>query len=417
MMPRDTQLSEATARDRANQPSRALERASAVDALLYAGAIEEALGQTLREALDLSRWDEGANLEALVTRVATTVQHSVEQQERVDRLVRGEVLARLQSFPEAPPSAGVYAVPERLLRDARRNVLLAGNLTAVDGASTGHDGLAATLVCVGVSLVRYDGLINSWRTTFLRHDYDIRGGDPVEEVRHVLNRRAERSPNDPGSGKDQFSYLLRRGLMAAAERKALLERAGTRWRMGHGIPAPLELLTGSGCMELIDEVLPVLEQLLLHETQWVYVPDNLSSRALSTLANALRPGELAVFQKGKPLLETVVERGTYDAARRQRVQAFAGKAGEALVVGGFRATQQAPARLFAAHAEHALEAGIVALADAALQPHRGWPLLLELAGLTAQHGLGVEAFSGLVETAYARARADHLFSADRVFTP
>jgi hypothetical protein len=83
-------------------------------------------------------------------------------------------------------------------------------------------------------------------------------------------------------------------------------------------------------------------------------------------------------------------------------------------VGGFRATPYAPAQLFVAHTDHALEAGIVALADAALQPQRGWPLLLELAALTARTNLGVEAFSGLVETAYARVRGSHLFTAERV---
>ncbi|MCI0465057.1 MAG: hypothetical protein L0Z62_49685 [Gemmataceae bacterium] len=388
-----------------------------VDTLLPAAALEQALGQSLREALDVSHWDDGGGLESLVTRVNQAVQDSVVQEERVAGLVRGEVLARLQSFPDAPPQAGVYAVPERLLRDARRNVLLAGNLTAADGACTGHDGLAATLVCIGVSLVRYDGQLNSWRTTFLRRDYDARTEPPLQEIRNLLDRRAARSENEPGAERDRLSYLLRRGFMAAAERKALLEKAGTRWRMGHGIPAPLELLTGSGCMELIDEILPVLEGLLLQETRWVFVPDRLSSRALATLANALGPGELAVFQKGKPLLETMVERGTYDAARRQRVQAFAARAGEALVVGGFRATPHGPAQLFVAHTATALEAGILAMADAALQPHRAWPLLLELAGLTAAHGLNVEAFAGLVETAYARARGSHLFSADRLLSP
>jgi hypothetical protein len=386
------------------------------DTLLPAAAIEQALGQSLREALDLTRWGEGAALEAVLGRVNQAVRESVEQEGRLAGVVRGEVLRRLADFPDAPPQAGVYPVPERLLRDARRNVLLAGNLTAADGACTGHDGLAATLWCIGVSLVRYDGQVNSWRTAFLRRDYEVHAGDALQEARAVLNRRAKRSPGEPAATRDRLSSLLRRGFMAAGERKALLERAGTRWRLGHGTPAPLELLTGSGCMELIDEMLPVLEQLLLQETRWVFVPDTLSSRALSTLANALRPGELAVFQKGKPLLETMVEQGTYDAARRRRVQAFADRAGEVLVVGGFRATSHAPAQLFVAHGEHALEAGTIAMADAALQPHRGWPLLLELALLTARHGLGVEAFHGMIETAYARARGGHLFTGARVLS-
>ena len=78
------------------------------------------------------------------------------------------------------------------------------------------------------------------------------------------------------------------------------------------------------------------------------------------------------------------------------MQAFADRAGAAFVVGGFRATPHAPAQLFVAHAEHALDAGIIAMADAALQPHRGWPLLLELAALTAP---AVEQFVGGLEAA------------------
>jgi hypothetical protein len=170
-------------------------------------------------------------------------------------------------------------------------------------------------------------------------------------------------------------------------------------------------------MALLDEILPVLEHLLLDETRWVFLPRNLSGRAMLTLANALEPGELAVFQKGKPMLEDMVEQGTYDAAHKRRVQQFAARAGAAFVVGGFRATPHAPAQLFIAHADRALDAGVLAMSDAALQPHRGVPLLLELAALGARTSLGVEAFRGVVESAYARARASGLFHAGRIHPP
>jgi hypothetical protein len=385
------------------------------DVLLTAAAIEEALGQTIRQALDLSAWDQGTGLEQLLTLVPRAVTRSALQEQGLAGQIRQHVFGRLPAFPDAPAAAGVYRVPERLVRAARRHVLLSGGLTAADGVSTGHDALAATLVSLGVSLVRYDGTLSSWHTTFLRHGYDLHGGDPIEEVRRVLDRRYRRG--SPDGGRDRLTYLLRRGFMAAAERKALLERAASRWRMGHGIPAPLELLTGSGSMALLDEALPVLERLLLEETRWVFLPAGLSSRALQTLAGALEPGELAVFQKGKPMLEEMVDRGTYDAAHKRRVQAFAARAGEAFVVGGFRATAHAPGQLFIAHNEHALEAGVIALADAALQPHRGFPLLLELAALSARTGLGVEAYRGVVESAYARARANGLFHAGRLLGP
>ena len=80
------------------------------------------------------------------------------------------------------------------------------------------------------------------------------------------------------------------------------------------------------------------------------------------------------------------------------------------MLGGFRATRYAPARLFVAHAERAAEAAVIALADASLQPHRGHPLLLDLAALGAQSGLGVEAFRGVIESAYARAGATGLLA-------
>jgi hypothetical protein len=288
----------------------------------------------------------------------------------------------------------------------------------VQGASIGHDGLAATLVSIGVSLVRYDGQMRSWRTTFLRHDYDLSGGNPTEELRAVLNRRGRRSAEGPGNllGRDHLTYLLRRGFMAAAERKALLEKAGTPWRLGRGVPAPLELLTGSGSMDLIEEVLPILERLLLQDKHWVFIPSSNGNKALATLANALEEKEIAIFQKGKAALDAILAAGHFEHGYRKKVGVFAERLGEAMVYGGFRATRFAPAQLFVAHADHALTAGTIAMADAALQPHRGYPLLLDLAGLNAKMGLGVEAFQGVAEAAYAKAGAGGLFTGERILS-
>jgi hypothetical protein len=158
------------------------------DVLLTAAAIEEALGQTIRQALDLSAWDQGTGLEQLLTLVPRAVTHSALQEQGLAGQIRRHVFRRLPEFPDAPSATGVYRVPERLVRNARRHVLLSGGLTAADGVSTGHDALAATRVSLGVSLVRYDGTLSSWHTTFLRHDYDLHGGDPIEEVCRVLDR-------------------------------------------------------------------------------------------------------------------------------------------------------------------------------------------------------------------------------------
>ncbi len=381
-------------------------------AIVPAAAIEAALGETVRESLDLAEWGTGPGLEDLLAHVHDAVAKSVTEEAALGESIRSRVLAELRHFPDAPASAGVYAVSEKHLADARRNLLLPGNVTACDAASAGHDGLTATVVTIGVCLVRYDGTMNSWRSSFLRHDFDAHAADPVGQLRTVLDRRSARS--DESTGSDPIHTLLRRGFMAAAERKALLERADTRWKLGHGVPAPMELLTGSGSMDLIDQTFPVLESLLLRETRWVFVPDTLSNRALLTVANALRPRELAIFQTGKPIVESIIETANFAPGYRKKVEEFAKKLGESTVVGGFRATRFSPPQLFVAHADRAVEAGILAMADGGMSPHRGFPLSLELAGIGARTGLGIDAFRGVVEAAYAKARASNLFTPGRV---
>lgn len=375
-------------------------------------AIEAAIGESVRDALDLAGWGDGPGLEDLLAHVHDAVAKSVAEEASLGESIRNRVLAELHHFPGAPASAGVYPVSEKHVADARRNLLLPGNVTACDAVSAGHDGLTATVVSIGVCLVRYDGAMNSWRSSFLRHDFDAHAADPVGQLRNVLDKRASRT--DASTDADPIHALLRRGFMAAAERKALLERADSRWKLGHGVPAPMELLTGSGSMDLIDQAFPVLEALLLKETRWVFVPEKLSNRALLTVANALQPGELAVFQTGKPMVEAIIETANYPASYRKKVEAFAKNLGESTVVGGFRATRHSPPQLFIAHADRAVEAGIVAMADGGMKPHRGFPLSLELAGLGARTGLGVDAFRGVVEAAYAKARATQLFTPGRV---
>jgi hypothetical protein len=384
------------------------------DALVTSTDVEQALGQTIRSALDFDNWEEGGGLEGLKKAQQYLAKTIVEQRPLL-RDVRKHVLSRLRSLPDAPDAAGVYRVKEDDLRIARRSVLLPGKLTAVRGASVGHESLVASLVSIGICLTRYDGQMRSWRTIFLRHDCDVRSGNPIEDILAILDRKARRSRIGPdASGPDSISRLMRRALQSAAERKALLEKAASGWRMGYGVPTPYDLLTGSGSMELIDSALPVLETLFLTEKRWVFIPDSLSSLAFTYIAAALEPGELAIIQKAKSTLDAIVEKGHYESGYKTKVQSFVNRAGEEIVIGGFRATMFSPPQLFFAHAENALQAGLIAMADAALQPHRGFPLLLELAGMSAKVGLGIEAFKGMVESTYACAGASGSYSDDRV---
>jgi hypothetical protein len=114
------------------------------------------------------------------------------------------------------------------------------------------------------------------------------------------------------------------------------------------------------------------------------------------------------------MVEAIIETANYPPGYRKRVEDFAAKLGAATVVGGYRATRYGPAQLFVAHADRAVEAGILALADGGMNPHKGFPLALELAALGARTGLGLDAFPGVVEAAYAKARASHLYAPGRL---
>jgi len=387
------------------------------DAPTPTAEIELALKRTIKSVLDFTNWEQGGSLTGL-RKVQEYLAISIQDHKRVLRSIRKELLPELASLPNAPAGAGVYRARDEDLRIARRSVLLSGKMTAVRGASIGHNSLAASLISVGVSTTRYDGEIRSWRTFFMRHDCDIRTTNPLEEIRTILDQKARRSTVGPGArGQDTITRLMRRAFQSAAERKCLLERGGPGWRMGYGVPAPYDLLTGSGSMGLIDAVLPVLEDLLLTERRWVFIPDSLSSLAFTQLAGALQPGELAIIQKAKPTFDAIVDSGHYDSASRAKIKKFVNRAGEAIVIGGFRATPYAPPQLFFAHAEHAVHAGLVAMADAEFQPHRGFPLLLELAGMSCSTSLGIEAFQATVESTYASAGAGGLYSSAGVILP
>ena len=82
--------------------------------------------------------------------------------------------------------------------------------------------------------------------------------------------------------------------MTFAERLILTHKSNAPWRMGHGQPAPYELLTGSGSMEFLRAALDLLRQLILDQQKFVFVPSAPSDRRLLTIGHALRPLEFAI---------------------------------------------------------------------------------------------------------------------------
>ena len=98
---------------------------------------------------------------------------------------------------------------------------------------------------------------------------------------------------------------------------------------------------------------------------------------------------------------------------KAEVQAFVEELGPQIVIGLYRASSQAPARLFYAHRDQACLAASIAMADSVLQEHRGFPMLIDLADTVCRTTFGSSTFRGFIEQAYTEAGTPFRYLGER----
>src|SRR5260370_11040942 len=225
----------------------------------------------------------------------------------------------------------------------------------------------------------------------------------------LLERRRRRDSTDAQSARDKLSDFTRRGIMEYAERAILLHKSEALWRMGHGHPVPYELLTGGGLviegdMPLLRYSMKMWRELLMQQTRWVIVTSAPSDRVLLTLGDALRPLEFALV--GTPLQSMRdIAAGHLPSGKglKAEVQAFVEELGPQVVIGLYRASSQAPARLLYAHRAHACLAAAIAMADIALQEHHGFPIVIDLSATVCRSTFVSSTSRGFIDQAYTEA--------------
>jgi hypothetical protein len=275
-----------------------------------------------------------------------------------------------------------------------------------DGSVAIHDALPLSIVRIGVCLVSYDGKQNRYSQQLFRRDLQLQEGDLIEQLVTMLDRRRARPGLEANDQHDALSELSRRGILAYAERAVLARESAAIWRMGHGTPMPVELLSGSGSMELFEAGMRVLRELVEGHRRFLFVQSSPRERDWLTIGQALEPFQFAILDSLEDRLQRIVEAAHYYGPRyRDLAQRFAQEVGARIAVGVYRVSAFAPATLFYAHVEHAAEAALVAMADSALQRHRGFPLLLDLASHFCQEHFGSEALHSVALEAYADAGA------------
>lgn len=358
-----------------------------------------ATGESIERTLDLSTWQAGVDLGALYQRLEAEVGPALEQERRVQNVVRADVFPLLREAPDAPTEAGVHQAKPADLEEVHRKVLFSGQLDTCDGTTSTHDTLLLTVTQIGICLISYQGDELALSQRMFRRDLRTIGSDPVEEAKELLARRKNRTATGVADKRDTLSELARRGIMTYAERATLLRRSTAQWRMGHGNITPYELLTGSGNMALLAESLKVLRELVAYE-QFVFVPSSIKDRLLLTIGDALGPLEYAVIQTADQAMRRIVEGGRYHPESRQLAETFVADIGHRIAVGVYRASAHAPATPFFAHVDRVHEAAHIAIADSVLQEHRGFPLSIDLADIACRSMFGTDTFDDAVASAY-----------------
>ncbi len=366
---------------------------------------EASYGEKLSDALDLNTWTLGEDLAATLDRLEQEVGEALKREDETKRTVRQVVFPRLRNAPEAPTNAGLYQAQRQHLERIHTGLLFNGGVEACDGTSVVHDTIPLTITQIGVCLVSYNGQQGAWTHRLYRRDLRSKVADPVDEILAVLNRREKREA--VGQEGDSLSELAQRGIMAYAERAILREKSSASWRMGHGSPAPYELLTGlwSSQRERIRVSLDLIRWYVLEHKRFIFVPSAPRKRHWLTIGNALRPLEFAIIQTLKPEIERMIENGGYREASgvKREMEKFRDEVAPEIVIGLYRTWEAAPPYLFYAHKDYAEMAAHIALADSLLQEHRGFPLLIDLADTVCRTTFGADSFASLVRMAYADA--------------
>jgi hypothetical protein len=369
--------------------------------LIEADEFLASYGEPLEQTLNLDTWEHGVDLAKVFAQLDQEVSQALALESEIHHHVRRVVFPQITQRPSAPRGAGVFQASLSDLKATQERILFNGGVEACDGTSAVHDTLPLSITQIGVSLVSYAGEQGAWVQRLFRRDLRVRGMDPIEEALSLLERREGRSGLDQGDKRDRLSDLGRRGIMTYAERAVLLQKARAPWRMGHGHPAPYELLTGSGNMELLLAGLEVISQLILQHRRFVYIPSAPGERVLLTIGYALRPLEFAIIENAERRTLPIVEQGHLRGEYRTRAEEFCREAAPKILVGVYRTSQQVPPQIFYAHEDCVQEAALIAMADSVLQSHRGFPMLIDLADSACRSTFSAEAFNATVRSTYA----------------
>ncbi|MBA4192342.1 MAG: hypothetical protein C0467_30595 [Planctomycetaceae bacterium] len=396
-------------------------------------AFRKSFGEPLLDAINLKTWHAGVDLVREYARIEREVAEAVEFEGVQEARVREYVFPRVGFAPGAPLEAGLYdKLTIEDIAEVHRGLLFNGGVTACDGTTQLHDTLALAVHQIGVCLVSYTGNLGSWSTRLFRRDLREDKGDPTQVLNDWLESRGKRAGLNQPDRRDGLSELAQRAVMSWGEAVALLDHCDSVWRMGHGSPAPYQLLAGAGNPDLAIESIKVLRRLIDGHRKFVYVSSESGDRDYLTFGQALRPLEYLIlgtlneriedFVKGlefsgKISVDTRWDESSKPSRPEEWVRRFRDEVASQVLVGVYRASALAAPQVFYAHRDHFEVAAAIAIADSILLPDRGFPMLIDLADRACKSVYGGGSLNDMIDAAYARHGAGFRSTSERTHRP
>jgi hypothetical protein len=392
-------------------------------------AFSQAFGEPLAEVLNVAKWRTGVDLVREFARIEDEVRDAAAFEDAHQRRFREHIFPKLKD-PDRLPEMGHYRVAAAEIAEIQQGLLFNGGVEGCDGTSQVHDTLALTIYQIGVSLVSYRGDQGTWCQRLFRRDLRQDLGDPVEATLALLKARNARGGLNQPDDAASLSQLARRAVMSFAERAILVDRSNAVWRIGHGSPAPFELLSGAGNPDVAIESIKLLRRLIEVKKKFVYVASEPAYPLALTIGQALHPLEFAILgtleDRIAPAVETVHFSSTasvddrWDGERMQPekwVMRFRDEVAPQVLTGVYRASHWSPPHLFYCHRDYFHLAARLVLADSVLQPQRGFPLLIDLADRMCKSVYGGGSLEELAGVAYARAGVPFRYQSERANRP
>lgn len=349
---------------------------------------DKGLHETIDSALNVASWTSGDRMGELEERLEREVEMAmVNEAEMAPRVIK-IIEENIGNAVDACRESGIHAVAPEDISKTCRTILFNGLIEACDGTRVTYDTLPISVIQIGLCMTSYldDGEPLSVGHRLFRHDMVRSNGNAADEVLAFIQSRSRKSKPDDNRG---ISDMLVRAIMAYGERFLLTEKSKKPWRMGHGTPMPYEMITGSGQGKIIELSLDLFPKLLAEHKKFVFVPSDTSDAEIKTIANALRPLQYAVLTNTKYMINRCIDyvdegnltesyRGKY-RNYKQGLRGLSEDVASKVVIGVYKASSFSPGSIFYAHEDYVHEAALIAMADSALQEHRGFPNLIDIA--------------------------------------